>query len=137
MKIYEIKPNNSANLIPGNGEWLTEHKTEESAINWLNPLACRAYENQKNHGKGVIYLSGGKGMYVPTLELSSYIVNYTAIRHWARKTTAKEFIIVNVFDGSTIAAYIVEMDDTLENIWKSLHIVESAGGARFKTEGVV
>lgn len=141
MKFFSITADNALVPIPGNGEFLTNLGTQEAAIEWLLPLASKVYESSKTSGKGAILLSGGQAAYVPSIELYDLLKELhphlaISVRQSMIHSRAKEFVVVQFQEDNRVAALLIEMDDTLEEIWKSLHVMESVGGARFRTGGV-
>lgn len=141
MKFFSITADNSLVPIPGDGEFLTNLGTKEAAIEWLLPLASRVHESAKVSGKGAILLSGGQAAYVPSVELYDLLKELhphlaISVRNYMIHSRAKELVVVQFQEDNRVAALLIEMDSTLEEIWKSLHIVESVGGARFRLGGI-
>ena len=141
MKFFSITSTDKLVPIPGNGEFLTNAGTQGAAIEWLYPLASRAHSEYKSKGKGAILLSDGEAAYVPSLDLYNTMTKLhpllaQSVRERVIHSRAKEFVVVQIQENARIAALLIEMDDTLENIWQSLNIIESAGGARFRSGGM-
>lgn len=123
MKFFSITAGNELATIPGNGEFLTNLGTPEAAIEWLLPLASKVYESSKKSGKGAILLSAGQAAYVPSLELYNLLKELhpnlaISVRNSMIHSRAKEFVVVQFQEDNRVAAILIEMDSTLEEIGK-------------------